>query len=174
MQKEIWKDIPGYEGIYQASSLGNIKSLTRINKHPLSGYRILKGKTLKQGIASGTYLRVGLNKNGNQIKRRIHQLVAMAFLNHNPSNSNKLVVNHIDFNKLNNNVNNLNIITIRENSNKKHIKSSSKYTGVSWCKTHKKWLSGIHLNGKSKNLGSFTNEIEASNAYQKELSKINQ
>jgi hypothetical protein len=84
----------------------------------------------------------------------------------------KLVINHVDFNKLNNKVDNLEIITNRKNANQKHLKSSSVYTGVCWHKPNKKWMSYISINGKSKYLGLFTNELEASEAYQKELKQI--
>jgi hypothetical protein len=92
----------------------------------------------------------------------------MSFLGHKPCGY-KLVVNHIDFNKLNNNLVNLEIITNRENCNKKHLKSSSKYVGVAWCKASKKWRAMIDINNKSNYLGLYNTELEASNAYQNKL-----
>ena len=73
------------------------------------------------------------------------------------------------FNKTNNKLDNLEIVTQRENSNQKHLKSSSKYIGVSWSKSRNKWVALIYLNGKHKNLGRFNDELEASKAYQKAL-----
>lgn len=85
----------------------------------------------------------------------------------------KLVVNHKDFNKQNNYVNNLEIITQRENTNLKHIQSSSKYVGVNWAKKSNKWQSTITINNKQKFLGLFTNELDDSKAYEKALLLIN-
>ena len=163
MTKEIWKDIPNYEGYYQVSNIGRIKSLNyRNTKTP---------KVLKASTENGSgYLFVTLVKKSKRKVRTVHQLVSEAFLNHKP-NGNKLVVNHKDFNKLNNNASNLDIITARENSNRKHIKSSSKYVGVSWAKRNNKWQSNIYINGNLEYLGYFTNETDAHNAYQKALNE---
>ena len=166
---EVWKDIPEYEGLYQVSNLGNVRSLDRVS----SIGRKLKGKTLKNGLCGSGYCVVSLFKNGKSKTKTIHKLVSIAFLNHTPCGF-ELVVNHIDRNRVNNNLYNLEIITQRENSNKKHIKSSSKYTGVSWNKKSKKWESRIVINRRKKNLGSFTDEKEAAKVYQNKLNKIKQ
>ena len=158
---EIWKDIDGYVGLYQVSTLGRVKRLK------LSSEKILNGC-----IGVNGYKTVHLSKNGKPKKRTIHQLVSIAFLNHKPCGM-SLVINHIDFDKSNNNVKNLEIVTSRENSNLKHIKSSSKYVGVSWSKKAKKWQSNISVKKKMFFLGYFNNEIEASKAYQKTLKKYN-
>jgi len=157
---EIYKDVIGYEGLYQVSSLGNVKSL-----------KYGKEKTLKLSLNRGGYLRVNLCKKGNIERRLIHQLTVEAFLDHKRCGF-KLVVNHIDFNKTNNNVNNLEIVTARENTNRKHIESTSKYTGVHWYKITNKWRAVIVINGKQKHLGYFVDELEASEAYQKELNNL--
>lgn len=164
---EVWKDIPEYEGLYQVSNLGNVRGLDRIN---IIG-RKLKGRVLKAAICSPKYLGVSLSRDGKAKTITVHKLVAYAFLNHK-SCGYKLVVNHIDTNPKNNNVTNLEIVTTRENSNQKHIKSSSKYVGVSWQKNRKKWQSHIRIDGKLKYLGLFADEKEAAQAYQNELNKI--
>jgi hypothetical protein len=164
---EVWKDIPEYEGFYQVSNLGNVRSLDRV----CSRGRKLKGKVLKDALCSPGYFGVELNKNGKSKTITVHKLVAYAFLNHKPCGY-KLVVNHIDINRENNNLYNLEIITNRENTNRKHIKSSSKYVGVCWNKKIKKWQSNIVINGRKKYLGLFTDEKEAAQAYQNELNKI--
>ena len=166
--KEIWKDIPGYEGYYQVSNFGRVKSLERKEvKNQYSAERILK-----PGRSSNGYLTVVLSLNKNKESKTIHTLVASAFLNHIP-NGYKLVVNHKDFNRQNNNLNNIEIVTHRENTNHKHLKNSSKYTGVCWDKKYKKWKASIYVNGRLKHIGMFFDEIEASKAYQLELKKIN-
>ena len=169
--KEIYKDIPNYEGIYQVSNYGNVKSLERNVIGRWGTIRTIKEKKLKAGLVSSGYLQVVLCKNGVTKSKRPHQLVAEAFLNHKP-NGHKLVVNHIDFNRSNNNIENLEIVTQRKNANQSHIKSTSKYTGVSWHNSAKKWRADIHINGKTKYLGLYHNESNAHLAYQHALKNI--
>lgn len=101
MKKEIWKDIPGWEGYYQASTLGNIRSVDRIQ--PFLGP--IKGRVLKQASGkAGRYRLVSLCKDGTQVTRSVHGLVAKTFLP-NPNGYN--CINHKDENTYNNNVDNL-------------------------------------------------------------------
>lgn len=97
---ETWKDIPGYEGLYQISNLGNVKSLYRIanNNH------IIHEKILKPQKNYNGYLIVNLYKNNRMKAKLIHRLVGKTFID-NPNNYN--YINHIDKNKSNNNANNL-------------------------------------------------------------------
>ena len=81
---EIWKDIPGYEGLYQVSNIGNIKSLDRLIKDG-NHYRKIKGKNIKKVISVGGYYRVHLSKNGLTKLYRVNRLVAQAFIP-NPNN----------------------------------------------------------------------------------------
>jgi hypothetical protein len=171
-KEEIWKDIPDYEGMYQVSDLGRVKSLKRITIVSDVINRPLKERILKLMFNSSDYLYVTLTKVGFLKKNYpIHQLVAFVFKNHKPC-GHKLVINHINFIKTDNRVVNLEIVINRENCNKKHLKSTSKYTGVSWNKKNNKWASQIMIEGRNKHIGYFRNELEASNAYQNELKKI--
>lgn len=167
---EIWKSVKNYEGVYEVSNLGNVKSLSRIilrnGKYPFK----CKEKIIKQNISNGRY-HVDLYKNGIGKTFKVHQLVSIAFYNHVP-NGYYLVINHKDFNPLNNKLDNLEIVTQRENSNLKHIKSSSQYVGVSWRKQSNKWKASIYINGKQKHLGLFLSEIEASISYEKSLKDL--
>ena len=86
------------------SNYGNVRSLDRVIKEKTGKPQTLKGRVLKQRINPGGYSYVGLRKNGTKATFAIHQLVAQAFLD-NPGN--KPIVNHIDGNKLNNSVANL-------------------------------------------------------------------
>jgi len=95
----------------------------------------------------------------------------MAFLNHKPC-GHKIVVDHIDNNKENDKLYNLQLISNRENTVKDTNRGSSKYVGVSWHKHKNMWRTTIYIKGKNKHLGYFTDEKEASKAYQKELEKI--
>lgn len=166
-KEEIWKPIVDYEGIYEVSNTGKIRSLDRIS---CIG-RNLKGQILNPSIDAQGYFMVRLSKNGKVINGKIHQIVAITFLDHKRNGYN-LVINHKDFNKLNNNLDNLEIVTQRENSNRKHLKSSSKYTGVSWDKYNKKWVTKIRINGKQHQLGYFINEDEAYLAYKNALAAL--
>ena len=98
---EIWKDIDGYEGLYQVSSLGRIKS-----------YKCKKEKILKLGSNPLGYSIIGLWKNRKQKFYPVHRLVANTFIT---NKHNKREVNHIDGNKKNNNVTNLEWATRSEN-----------------------------------------------------------
>ena len=99
--KEIWKDIKGYEGLYQVSNLGRVK-------------RVTTGRVLKQFPNKQGYLLVSLCKTGKQKSFAIHRLVAQAFI---LKPENKPEVNHIDEDKTNNMVSNLEWCTRVENNN---------------------------------------------------------
>jgi len=168
---EIWKNIEGFE-YYQVSNFGNVKSLERniIQKNG-KNYKVTE-KLLKPSINNFGYYFVCLYKKTQCSKSKtIHQLVSIAFLEHKPSGYN-LVINHKDFNKLNNHESNLEIVSARENTNRKHIKSTSKYVGVCLDKKLNKWCAKIRENGTQKYLGLYINEIDAHNAYQKALKEI--
>lgn len=98
--KEIWKDIEGYEGLYQVSNFGNVKSLNRTLKDKNGRLKRYKGKKITGHANSNGYLRVPLSGKNYFI----HRLVAKAFIE-NPDNLD--VVNHKDFNPKNNLVDNL-------------------------------------------------------------------
>jgi len=161
---EVWKNVPNYER-YQISNLGNVKSL---NYKGTGNEKVLKKVKTKRG-----YYTVMFSKDGKVKLFNIHKLVAIVFLNHIP-NGQKKVVNHKNFNRLDNHVDNLEIITNRENTNQKHLSSESKYVGVHFNKHNSKWMARIWVNGKRKYLGCFSNEKEASESYENELKNIKQ
>lgn len=115
--EEIWKDIKEYEGLYQVSNLGNVKSLDRWgNKRK----RLYKGKILTLKLPKSTkrsnigYLQAHLWKNGKGKYYSVHRLVWTTFNGDIPKG---LEVNHIDENKHNNRLDNLNLLTSKENKN---------------------------------------------------------
>lgn len=166
MENEIWIDVLGYDGLYEVSNLGNVKSLNYNHTR--------KEQLLKLGKDSVGYYTVRLyNKEiSNKGKTfKVHKLVAQAFLNHTPCGY-KLVINHKDFNKLNNCVDNLEVVTQRENANLKHLKSTSKYVGVTWQKSCNRWQARITINTERIYLGVFKNEYDAHMAYQNKLNSI--
>jgi len=172
MQEEIWKDIPGYEGVYQVSSLGRVKSLPRKIYRKCGKLHYSKEDRIMSLCISNGYKVICLYKNGKSRKYSLHQLLAMAFLNHT-ANGFKIVVDHIDNNSLNNNLSNLQIITARENSSKDRKGYSSKFIGVSWSKAAKKWMAYIIIDKKFTYLGCHNNELDARDAYQNKLKEIN-
>ena len=111
--KEEWRSIAGYEGIYEVSSMGKVRSLDRVD---ISGRKrngmILQ--TVKVGHAPNKYLAVSLSKDGVARKVRIQRLVANAFL---PNPENKPEVNHLNEDKMDNRVENLCWATSKENMN---------------------------------------------------------
>lgn len=101
--EEIWKNVVSYEGLYKVSNLGNVAKI-----HPKTGELILKKLSKRDG-----YLTTGLTKGGKTKSYLVHRLVAVAFLE---NESVKPYVNHIDGNRANNNVNNLEWVTPEENT----------------------------------------------------------
>lgn len=126
---EIWKDINNYEGIYQISNLGNVRSLDREQIDINGVKRVFKGQMLTKSLGNWGYYTVSLKKNSQSKKFFVHRLVAQEFI---PNPNNLEVVNHKDGNKLNNISDNLEWISLRDNtlysqhSNKKKILQYSK------------------------------------------------
>lgn len=165
---EIWKDIPDYEGLYQASDLGRVKSLGRQRLMPNGGIRIYPEKIFKPADRNG-YLKVDLHKNNIVKSHSVHRLVYESF-----NGKTDLPIDHkIEKDKKNNRLSNLQALSIRENTTKYVLSTdkSSQYIGVSWHKKVKKWTAKITINGKRVHLGCFDTQIEAYNAYKNALPK---
>ena len=120
LNKEEWKDIPNYEGLYQVSNYGRVKRLNSIsdlkskNQHTsFIATRVVQEKILKN-INCKNYFRVTLCKNSNKKIMQVHRLVAQAFLD---NYSDELEVNHIDENTLNNYYKNLEMCSSKYNCN---------------------------------------------------------
>jgi hypothetical protein len=172
MEKERWKNIIGYEGLYEISSLGNI-------------YSVRKNKILKPLINRYGYLMVNLYLGGKMKTHSIHRLVLLSF---DEVLKNDLFVDHIDRNIKNNSLSNLRWSTNSQNQKNKKPQGKSKYLGVSfYLREHKyfskkqnkfinytqgpKWAARININGKNTHIGHFDNEIDAAKKYD-EYAKI--
>ena len=112
---EIWKDIPNYEGFYQVSNLGRIRSL---NHSVLTGLKnskevVKRGKIIKPNLCRG-YEKITLSKNNKRVSKQVHRLVAEAFI---PNPDNKPQINHINGIKIDNKIENLEWCTSKENVN---------------------------------------------------------
>ena len=115
---EIWKDIKDYEGLYQVSNIGNVKSLARVVSHKITGHRTIPEKILKPNSDGAGYLYVSLSRDGKKKNPKIHRLVAEAFI---PNSENLPQVNHIDEDKSNNRVTNLEWSTSLNNLNYSNV-----------------------------------------------------
>lgn len=167
MQEETWKDIPYFDGSYQVSSLGRIKSTRRYVLN--NGFKsLIRERILKQQKNRKNYNVVSLSFNRKKSTMIVHRLVAICFIE-NPSN--KSQVNHIDFDKDNNKIYNLEWNTNRENAHhfRSQKKSTSKYVGVHYSKKNKKWTAQISIIGKTYSLGVSNDEDEAHKLYKRAL-----
>lgn len=148
---EIWKDIAGYEGLYQVSNCGQVRNR--------------KGKVITLFLrGKNKVLYIVLYKNNIKKRISVHRLVAETFI---ANAENKPLVDHIDRNALNNHASNLRWATRQENDrNRSPVGDrSSKYKGVRRRNKGKPWRVTITLNGVPKNLGSFDCEHNAAMAY---------
>ena len=142
---EMWKDIEGYEGLYQVSNTGQAKSL---NYKGSGEAKLLKQSTNKQG-----YKRITLCKNGKTKRYSVHRLVALAFI---PNPDNLPIINHKDENPSNNNVNNLEWCTYKYNINygTARKRAGEKMRGKTLSEEHKKKISknnkGKHRSEETK------------------------
>ena len=110
---EIWKDIIGFEGSYQISSLGRIRSLDRFVNCKNGGLKLFKGQIKNVSENKRRYKSICLSKNSKTKNFDIHRLLAIHFI---PNPENKKEVNHIDGNRMNNNLSNLEWNTPSENA----------------------------------------------------------
>jgi len=151
-----YKPIPGFEK-YGISTDGELKNFRT-------------GNTFRGGPGrKGYYMTTLTDSNGKNKPLWIHQLMAITYLGHIRCGM-KMVVDHIDNNRSNNCLENLQLITNRENATKDKKKGTSKYPGVSWQPQRaRKWVAYIYMNGKLKNLGTFSTEEQAAEAYQTAL-----
>lgn len=120
IKQEAWKDIPGYEGLYQASTMGRVRSLDRmVYSHRYKGYmKRLPGMILKTPHTKGYYLGVTLSKRNKVSRWLVHALVLLTFAGRKP---NKWVCRHLDGDKLNNRLSNLTWGTYSENNQDKNL-----------------------------------------------------
>jgi hypothetical protein len=164
---EIWKDIDGYEGIYQISNLGNVKSLFRYVKNKHNTLSLKKECILKLSNDKDGYKIISLLKNGVSKTCRVHFLVCQAYLTEKLSES--YVIDHINNIKGDNRVSNLQYISFRENVSKD---SNNKYNFLGVYKNGNKFSAKIVIDGVRKYLGTFNTPEEANNEYLKNLNLI--
>jgi hypothetical protein len=154
--KEIWKDIPNYEGLYQVSNLGRVKSLDKTVVFKDGRIRKYKECIRKQHFNKKRgYYYVSLKVKGVTKTISTHTLVFKTFMECEKG----LVIDHIDNNQKNNNLENLQQITYRENNTK-----DKKTPNVCFHKRNNKYMSYFWLNGKNHHIGYFLKYQDAVNS----------
>ena len=158
---EVWKSVKDYEGIYEVSNYGNVKSLERMINHSSGKLKMkIKERILKPQKQGGGYFFVSLYKNNIYKRYPVHQLVAIEFLGYIKNKNNKIVVDHIDFNIKNNLLSNLQLITNRENVSRSK-KSNTGESNIYYNKKYLKYNIKIQTKGITINSGGFKNINDA-------------
>ena len=127
IKNKIWKDIPGYEGLYQVNNLGEVKSLKRYVNHSVVGLKRVVNEKIKKPVMADRYLQIKLHRDGVGKHFLLHRIVANAFV---PNPNGKQQVNHKDGNKLNN-----------------------KYTNLEWCTSFENMLHAVDTGLMKKRYG---------------------
>ena len=162
MENEIWVDIENHEGLHQVSNFGRIKALEKEVYTPglnsINNLAIRKEKILKPCVNSSGYYCIRLiDKENKRRNYKLHRLIAKAFI---PNPYNLDIINHIDFNILNNSIDNLEWVSVRENNCHK-IKKYKEKIGVYKHSEGNAYVSQIVFNGKNIYLGLYKTEDEA-------------
>lgn len=166
--EEKWEWISGYKGIYKVSNYGDVKRVSCSTKKG-NGVIYNKKEMIIKPRVIRKYFKVGLNKDGKHKTYFVHRLVIEAF-----NGKSKLDVNHIDGNRFNNNLSNLEYVSRRENVNHfMRSKNNGVLTGAVYVDGLKKpWSSRCELDGKTKYIGYFKTKEEAHKAYIDFVTKI--
>jgi hypothetical protein len=171
LKNEIWKDIPGYEGLYQVSNMGRVYSFPKEWISGKGAKRSHAGKMLNLNSNTRGYHIVTLSNDNGRATCLVSRLVWETF-NHKTD----LQIDHIiEGNRTDNKLSNLQPVNNRENCTKYRLttKKTSQYTGVFWDTDAEKWNAQIQYNGKPIHLGCFDTELDASTYYNNALSAIN-
>ena len=157
MEEEFWTNVRGYPD-YAISTYGSVENMVTC-------------KILKPQVGTTGYYHVTLYNNGKFKKFKIHKLVANAYLE---NLNNKENVDHIDCDRLNNNVSNLRWCTSQENSRNAKLssKSSSGFKGICFHKQSNKWRAHIMIDGIQIHLGLFDNIEDAKYARQEKVNEL--
>ena len=173
---EIWKDAKNFEGYYQVSNYGRIKTIPRKVKAG-TGHRIVKSKIKTPLISGDGYLISRLYKNNREYCVQVHQLVAFSFIGDYPHEDS--VIDHIDFDKTNARLDNLRFISNRENVIRSINRAEKKAplgvylipAGRGRLKNNR-WASSVKANNIKYYLGCFETAELASQAYQQKIAEL--
>ena len=148
-----WKHVVGYEGLYEVSDSGLIRAVDKINALG----KKLKPKLIKPAPKNDGYLVVVLCKNKTRRTRLLHRIIMEAF-----KGKSDLTVDHLDGNKLNNSIKNLEYVSHTENCYRRSVKKNK---SIGTRKRGKKWSARIMINGVEKHLGTFEDQESSQLAY---------
>lgn len=168
--KEIWKDIKGFEGCYQVSNFGSVRGVDRIIERGQKGRVFQLEVVLAGSIDQRGYRIINLMKSGRATCRRMHILVWDAF-GIGIRDGRRINVDHIDENKLNNRIDNLQLLSNRDNKLKSN--SIGRLGGCYKNKKTGKYKSEITINYKRHYIGYFNTEQQALEAYIEARKKFN-
>lgn len=172
LKGEIWSPIPEVSGNYEVSNFGRVKSVFREIKRK-NGYPITTEERLLKLTPHCVYkyLCVGLGERGSKKTYKVHRLVATAFI---PNPRQLPFVNHINGCRTDNSIQNLEWVTLRENSCHGVLgkNKTSRFLGVSYDPVNKKWVAATYFEGKSIHIGRFLTEDEAHFAHIKKSEEL--
>ncbi len=159
---EEWRPVPDYEGLYEVSDLGRVRSLTAKVRNG-NGGRMRQGRVLKQQVTRHGYYTVMLSRDGVQQRLSVSRLVGVTFLRIGEGDE----VDHRDRDPLNNCVSNLRRATRAQNhmNTRRPVHNSSGFKGVSWHKARGMWRASISIGNRTRHLGHFDDPEAAHRAY---------
>lgn len=162
-----YEDVKGYEGLYYVTETGEVYAYTRLMMSSANKAWLVLEHKIKQAKKNG-YLMVTLYKMGKAKMHYVHRIVADAFIG---NTKNLPMVNHKDLDRANNNVGNLEYCTARYNNAYSVLAKthSSKYLGVTWDKSRKKWTAQYQVGKKKIFLGRFNTQEEAHEKYEQAM-----
>jgi len=160
MRDETWVSVAGYEGIYEVSDLGRVRSVDRVSMSSLRESQAIKGRLLKAGIAGTGYLTVSLCKEGKPRTHTVHELVARAFIGPRPEGAD---IDHIDSSRRNNLPSNLRYAS--HEANMRNLTIANSESGVLGVyRNGPGWAAQINYERKQRHLGTFSSIEEAARA----------
>lgn len=162
---EQWKPVVGYKKLYEVSNMGNVRSVDRCIERSNGIPQNFKGKPLTHHINRKGYPTISLSKNGKAKTHRVHTLMAKAFLDYKLKKG--ICVDHINNVRNDNRLENLQVISHRENCSK----DKPGLVGCYYDKANKRWKASIKIEGVSRHIGHYKSEEEAHNAYMKVLNQ---
>jgi hypothetical protein len=172
LEGEFWADVKGYEGVYQVSNLGRVKSLSRVvERSGEKGSLSTKERLMSQNPVCHGYSGVVLSKVGQKPKKYIsHRLIAAAFWGESD-----LPINHINGIRHDNRLENLEYVTSAENTAHR-FNTPEKPMGVTKSKNGKRWVANTYIikDGKQKNkrIGTYDTQREAIDAFKKAYAEL--